>query len=87
MGRKIVHLCLDIEGGIRNAKDLNGAITVDGRTLMTVKEIREFLRYQLALGRRVLPMSDCDDFDYQTGCRGHVMEEEEAALGGGGDVR
>lgn len=32
MTRKIIyHCCLDIEGGIRNAKDLKGCITVDGR--------------------------------------------------------
>ena len=34
MARRIIHCCLDIEGGIRNAKDLKGCITVDGRTLM-----------------------------------------------------
>lgn len=65
------HLHLDIEGGIRNAATLKGVITVDGKTLMTVKEIRAFLREQLALGHKVLPMDDCDNFDYQTGCRGH----------------
>lgn len=81
MVKTVVHLCLDIEGGIRNAKDLKGVITVDDRTLMTVKEIREFLRYQLALGRQVLPMGDCDDFDYQTGCRGHVIEDKGDAGG------
>ena len=69
------HINLDIEGGIRNAKDLKGVITVDGRPLMAVEEIKEFLRYQLALGRRVLPMGDCDNFDYQTGCKGHSIED------------
>lgn len=31
MARRIIHCCLDIEGGIRHAKDLKGCITVDGR--------------------------------------------------------
>lgn len=65
----------DVEEDIRNAKDLRGVITVDGCTLTKVKEIREFLRYQLAMGRRVLPMDGCDNFDYQTGCLGHEKEE------------
>lgn len=72
-----MHICLDIEGGIKSAKKLAGSIKVDGRTLETAKEVKEFLRYQLALGRRVLPIGDCDDFDYQTGCRGHEVNEGE----------
>ena len=76
MARRTIHCCLDIEGGIRNAKDLRGCITVDGRTLMTANEVKSFLREQLAMGRRVLPMGDCDNFDYQTGCKGHVVEED-----------
>ena len=77
MAKRLIHCCLDIEGGIRNAKDLKGCITIDGRTLMTTEEVKEALRYQLALGRRVLPMGDCDNFDYQTGCNGHVVEADD----------
>lgn len=72
------HVCLSIEGAIRNAKDLKGCITLDdGRVLNTVAEIREFMRVQLAMGRKVLPIGDCDNFDYQTGCKGHIIEEDE----------
>lgn len=77
MGSRIIHCCLDIRGGMMNAKMLKGVITVDGHTLNTVKEIKNFLQGQLDMGRRVLPMEDCDNFDYQTGCRGHVVEEAE----------
>lgn len=76
MARTLVHCCLDISGALKHAKDFKGCITVDGRPLMTVKEIKEFLEYQLAMGRRVLPMGDCDNFDYQTGCKGHVVQED-----------
>lgn len=72
---RYIHMNLDIKGGIQNAKSLVGCIDVDGKSLMTVKEVKEFLRYQLAMGRRVLPMDGCDDFDYQTGCKGHEKEE------------
>lgn len=77
MKRK-VHMCLNIEGAIRNAKDLKGCITTDdGKVLNTVAEIREFMRGQLAMGRKVLPIGDCDNFDYQTGCKGHIIGEDE----------
>ncbi len=76
MARRIIHCCLDIEGAIRNAKDFKGCITVDGHTLTTVRKVKSFLREQLAIGRRVLPVGDCDNFDYQTGCNGHVVEED-----------
>ena len=36
MARRIIHCCLDIEGGIRNAKDLKGCITVDGLSLIHI---------------------------------------------------
>ena len=69
------HLCLCIEGGIINAKELRGCIKVEGRTLNTVKEVRDFLKGQLAMGRRFLPYGECDNFDYQTGCKGHIIEK------------
>lgn len=75
MAKRMTHLCLDIQGGMMNAKDLRGCITVDGKRLNTTKEVRDFLQEQLDMGRRVLPMGDCDNFDYQTGCLGHVVED------------
>ena len=75
MSRRIIHCCLNISGAMRNAKDFKGRITVDGKTLVTVQEIKAFFQEQLDMGRRVLPMGDCDNFDYQTGCKGHEVEE------------
>lgn len=75
--KRIIHVSLNIDGGIQNARLLKGYITVDGRVLNTVKEIRAFLYEQKAMGRKVLPMGDCDNFDYQTGCMGHQVEVEE----------
>ena len=75
MSHRIVHICLDISGGIKNARQLKNCITVDGVTLETEKEVKAFLREQLAMGRRVLPTCDCPGFDYQTGCPGHIVED------------
>ena len=71
----IYHMCMSIEGAILNAKTLKGCITVDGYTLQTVKEIRDFMKGELAKGRRVLPMGKCSNFCYQTGCKGHERKE------------
>lgn len=69
------HCCLDISGGIKNARMWRNCITVDRRLLQTEKEVRAFFREQQAMGRKVLPIGDCDNFDYQTGCMGHPAEE------------
>lgn len=69
------HCCLDISGGIKNARMWRNCITVDRRLLQTEKEVRAFFREQQAMGRKVLPIGDCDNFDYQTGCMGHPVEE------------
>lgn len=71
----IYHMCMSIEGAILNAKTLKGCITVDGRKLETVGEIRNFMRSELAKGRRVLPLSKCSNFCYKTGCKGHEKKE------------
>lgn len=71
----IYHMCMSIEGAILNAKTLKGCITVDGYTLETVKEIRDFMKGELAKGRIVLPMGKCSNFCYQTGCKGHERPE------------
>lgn len=72
----IRHLALDIDGAIKNAKMLKGCITVDGRVLNTVEEVRHFLYQQKAMGREALPLGDCDNFDYKKGCLGHWEDEK-----------
>lgn len=71
------HCSMDIEGGIQNAKYLVGAITLDnGKTLNTVKEVKDFLKECLKKGWKMLPCGDCDNFDYQTGCKGHQIPDD-----------
>lgn len=69
------HFDLDIRGTLRNLKGRKRnaksyANHDDGRP-MTNAEFEEYLLDQLSKGRQVLPVGDCDNFDYQTGCRGH----------------
>lgn len=71
----IRHMCLSVEGGIRNAKVLKGCITVNGETLESVGEIRDYLKSELAAGRKVLPMHECLGFNFENGCPGHDEED------------
>lgn len=72
-----VHMCIDISGVLRwpNAKLQKLFYDKDG-TPRSGAYVRDYLRLELAKGRRVLPMgTECDNFDYQTGCKGHPQEE------------
>lgn len=73
---KIIHCCADIRGMLNQRKrSLKGVFTdSDGRKLSD-EEAREYLYDCLAKGWHVLPMGGCDNFDYQTGCKGHSSPE------------
>lgn len=58
---RIIHMCLDIRGGIMNAKLLRGNISVDGKTLRTEKEVKNFLQSQLDMGRILTQACNADD--------------------------
>jgi hypothetical protein len=70
------HMCLDIRGAITRGL-LKGFQHDDGRE-MTEDEAREALFDELAKGRKVIPLSACDNFDYQDGCQGHPTEKDAA---------
>ncbi len=67
------HLCLNIRGCISSGdyKNWVGSISDNGR-LLTAREILAGLFDEIAQGRAVIPIGQCDNFDYQTGCRGHL---------------
>jgi hypothetical protein len=70
----MTHMCLDIEGWLTNHpkdRDYVGMFKHDDGRSMSPQEARAELFRQLRLGRRVIPMSICDNFDYQNGCQGH----------------
>ena len=67
----IYHHCLNIERGLMCAGLLKGAIQTNGETLVTKRQIIKFLKSQRKIGRKVLPICECNNFDYQKGCLGH----------------
>lgn len=72
------HFCQDIEGAIRNWKfprDYRKVFKKDDGTFATPDEARDFLFEQLRDGKRVLPIGNCEGFDFVTGCPGHPQTE------------
>lgn len=76
---RIVHMCVDIQGVLRRPdKDLEKLFTEDDGTHRSGAYVRDWLRLQLAHGKKVLPMSkECVGFDYVKGCPGHEVEKNE----------
>ncbi len=69
-------MCVDIEGVLRwpNSK-LGKLFTVEGAP-QKGSVVRDWLKLQLAQGKRVLPMGTaCEGFSYIYGCPGHPVAE------------
>ena len=78
------HMCLDVRGALMNWNDreMKGVFKDNGRVL-SVREAKEFLMDEIAKGHRVIPIGDCDTFDFETGCPGHPVDaDSELALRG-----
>jgi len=76
----IIHMCADIRGMLNNHSRKGSLKNVfrnskTGETLSD-HDAREYLYDCLAKGWRVIPMGDYDNFDYQTGCKGHYDIEK-----------
>ena len=85
MGKSTVHMCIDLRGVLRSMLDADDDEEDDGLPMwkilsnddgmpMTWDEAFSALCDEIAKGRRVYPMVDCDNFDYQTGCKGHDVK-------------
>lgn len=66
---KSMHMRLDIKGAIMR-KAFDGFQYPDGRP-MSRRVAETHLKYELAMGKKYLPVGNCPDFDPQTGCPGH----------------
>lgn len=84
MGRQIIHMCLDIRGAIDWSPRLLRSLVRDKKTrqYVSAREAREYLLDRLAEGKRVLPMCDCPGFDFQKGCPGKELAEDDAPARG-----
>ncbi len=71
------HFCVDIEGVLRwPTKDLERLFTDDGIRPPGCY-VRDWLRLQLAQGKRVLPIGEkCEGWSDVTGCPGHPRKPD-----------
>lgn len=72
-------MCVDIQGVLKwPDKDLAKLFAEDDGTHRSGSYVRDWLRLQLAHGKKVLPTSEeCVGFDYVKGCPGHEVVEAE----------
>ena len=71
---RTIHICADIRGMLNNytrKNSLKGVFTDETGRKLSHEEARNYLYDCLSKGWRVIPTGDCDNFDYQTGCKGH----------------
>jgi hypothetical protein len=78
---KMYHLCLDIRGALLNWNDreMRGVLQHDDGRPMNAREAKNALMDEIAKGRKVIPCSPCDNFDYQRGCQGHEEPDDQPA--------
>lgn len=76
---RTIHMCVSVRGLLSKTrselKRATGYMLMADGSRHTVESLREALFDELAEGHEVIPMGDCDDFDWKTGCRGHVVAE------------
>lgn len=73
MTRKLVHVCLCIEGALKQ-RSITWLEDDNGNPLST-KEAKRLLREELAKGKKYLVSGNCDNFDAEGRCMGHEIEE------------
>ena len=71
---RTIHMTVDIAGALTwSDGDLVNLFSDEHGKAQPAKNIREYLREQLSLGRKRLPVGECDNFSYEEGCLGHPI--------------
>ena len=70
------HVCLSVRGALRLPKrKLSKMLRHDDGRSMTPDEAFDALCEELKQGREVIPIGECDNFDYSGGgCQGHPCD-------------
>jgi len=79
--RRRIHMCQSIEGPLMNwgQREWKQALKYmnkeDGSPFSSVNELKQAFLDELAKGHKVVPIGDCDNFDWEHGCKGHPINE------------
>lgn len=77
-----IHMCMSIAGALRMTpkefdRAWDGCVTDDDGKPMSTLAFREHLKERRNAGEKYFPLAECDNFDPQTGCRGHEIDDDE----------
>lgn len=77
----IYHIDLSVRAALHWSEDeWQERVTIfsdeDGQPL-TVYQAKEFLMDELKRGHELLPVGDCDNFDFEHGCQGHEEQNND----------
>lgn len=71
----IWHMSVSIEGLLAMSdarmKRILNSVKDDEGNQPTLEEFKKYLNYEWAIGHRLLPVPECDNFDPVKGCLGH----------------
>lgn len=87
MAGKTIHMCISVRGMLNwdrreTKRNLKWVTRDDGTPFRSIEEFRNSLIDEISKGHEVLPMSsECDKFDYKTGCLGHENKAEKEIPG------
>jgi hypothetical protein len=75
------HLCISVRwmlhwSNVEAKRNMRSITKSDGSHYLSVAEFRDALMDELARGHEVLPMGECEGFNYKTGCPGHETEKK-----------
>jgi hypothetical protein len=75
----IIHMCLSVRGALMNwnARQLGTIFRDENGKRVPWREAKVELMDHLVAGREVLPIGECDNFDWKKGCLGHEKEAAE----------
>jgi len=80
---RTIHMCMSIRGFLnKTGKDFTRscrAFTDDAGRYMTPAQVRDAMYNELAKGHEVLPLGECDNFDFVKGCQGHEIKDDSDA--------
>lgn len=73
---KTIHVCASVRGMLNwPHAEFKCALKYmkkeDGSLFRSIPELRDALMDELSKGHEVIPMGECEGFDYKTGCPGH----------------
>jgi len=77
---RTIHMCISVRGLLSRTdselkKIMKSCTKDDGTNWSSVHEFRNDLFDLIASGKEVMPMGECDNFDYKKGCQGHEVKE------------